>query len=221
MEATVSQVSDTLSLHQQNISDDCTVMEGLLGEAQLMVTNLIGRLDEVANTHELTQFHITLLRGIVGTVELMGLDQGVELKSFLPSNSDDMPIVVTTSHDEDESSLEVTDDDTCDENVVLPGHSEEVESSNEVVEQAERCNNAEEDERLRELDIDISSQEEKETSASLDIDTSSQEEKEENASRIDEARDKEEEPAALSSEKKPTTTSNGIVSWANVVRKLR
>jgi hypothetical protein len=78
------------SLNRQNISDDKCVIKGLLGEAQNMITNLIGRLDQFVSDdpiqqqkHELSTLHVTLIRGIAGTVEMMGLDDIDRLKAFL------------------------------------------------------------------------------------------------------------------------------------------
>jgi hypothetical protein len=123
MSATVSQMSDALSLNRQNISDDKCVIEGLLGEAQNMITNLIGRLDQFVSDdpiqqqkQELSALHVTLIRGIAGTVEMMGLDDIDRLKAFLPNNNYQFPTVVTTSHDElDELNGSDTDLDTSDE----------------------------------------------------------------------------------------------------------
>lgn len=123
MSATVSQMSDALSLNRQNISDDKCVIEGLLGEAQNMITNLIGRLDQFVSDdpiqqqkHELSTLHVTLIRGIAGTVEMMGLDDIDRLKAFLPNNNNQFPTVVTTSQDElDELNGSDTDLDTSDE----------------------------------------------------------------------------------------------------------
>jgi hypothetical protein len=109
MTATVSQMSDALSLNRQNISDDKCVVDGLVGEAQNMMTNLIGRLDQFVTDdnlqqqkHDLTPLHVTLVRGIAGTCEMMGLEDIDRLKGYLPNNDDDFPTVVTTSHDEND-----------------------------------------------------------------------------------------------------------------------
>mmetsp|Transcript_21229 Transcript_21229/g.24220 ORF Transcript_21229/g.24220 Transcript_21229/m.24220 type:complete len:843 (+) Transcript_21229:80-2608(+) len=133
MSATVSQMSDALSLNRQNISDDKCVINGLTGEAQSMLTNLTGRLDQYLfdgsmhqHLYKLTSLHITLIRGIAGTVEMMGLEDVNLLKVFLPNHDDSLPTVVTTSHDElDESSdtdLELSNqnehnDDTSDNQI--------------------------------------------------------------------------------------------------------
>lgn len=122
MSATVSQMSDALSLNRQNISDDKGVVDGLLIEAQNMMSNLIGRLDQFISDdniqqqkHELSPLHVSLVRGIAGTVEMMGLEDIGRLKAFLPnSNVGDLPTVVTTSHDEsDELDGSDTDLEVC------------------------------------------------------------------------------------------------------------
>jgi len=122
MTATVSQMSDALSLNRQNISDDKCVIDGLTGEAQNMFTSLIGRLDQFlcdGSTHQhlykLSSLHITLIRGIAGTVEMMGLEDVGRLKIFLPNHDDSLPTVVTTSHDESDESSD-TDLELCHEN---------------------------------------------------------------------------------------------------------
>jgi hypothetical protein len=123
MSATVSQMSDALSSSRQNISDDKCVIDGLIGEAQNMMTNLIGRLDQFVSDdniqqqkHVLTTLHVTLVRGVAGTVEMMGLEDIDRLKAFLPNNNDSLPTMVTTSHDElDELNSSDTDLDTADD----------------------------------------------------------------------------------------------------------
>lgn len=112
----MSQMSDALSLNRQNISDDRCVINGLIAEAQNMLTTLIGRLEHFVSDdniqhqrYGLSSLHLTLLRGIAGTVEMMGLEDVDRLKSFLPGGgSDDLPTLVTTSHDELDA-LEDTD----------------------------------------------------------------------------------------------------------------
>jgi len=137
MSATVSQMSDALSLNGQNISDDTCVVVGLVGEAQNMMTNLIGRLDQFVSDdnlqqqhHQLNPLHVTLVRGIAGTVEMMGLEDIDRLKGYLPNNDGDFPTVVTTSHDENDqmngsdtdldlgTSDGIDDDGTVDEAIV-------------------------------------------------------------------------------------------------------
>jgi len=204
MTATVSQLSDALSLNQQNISDDSTVMEGLLCEAQSMMSGLIGRLEQFVTREditELTQIHVTLLRGIVGTAELMGLDEVDKLKTFLPSNADDMPIVVTTSHDEHDSDFDLaTDDDTCDEiDVVKSCHEEEEDAVIMVERDMQEATDPV-------LDASFCGE---------DIRRRDDKEDEVDVSRINEGAKPREESSQLDVERK----SNGKqLSWANVVR---
>lgn len=146
MHATVSQMLDSLSLNCENISDDKCVVDGLILEAQNMLTNLIGRLDQYLSddnlqrkVHELDSLHITLIRAIAGTVEIMGLDGVCKLKAFLPNSNDDFPTVVTTSYDEsDESDTdlelcnEVEHSETEDEGARKPVNPREEESSDEL-----------------------------------------------------------------------------------------
>jgi hypothetical protein len=103
MSATVSHLGDAISQLHQNISDDNSVLERVLEEAENFVSCLTSRIHDFVSCdhgpeekYELGELHMVLIHDITRMAEMLGITNPQRLKSFSPSLKVHFPSIVTT-----------------------------------------------------------------------------------------------------------------------------